>query len=135
MRTYSPATAALFASRASFVGHLLIWFRARNRETDAVETYIHNQWDGLQTFLADGRVEIDSNRVENLVRPIALNRKNALFAGHDEGGIAWGRIASLIETCKINGVEPFAYLKATLTAIASGGSVHGRGVISSALPV
>lgn len=38
MRTYSPATAALFASRASFVGHLLIWFRARNRETDAVET-------------------------------------------------------------------------------------------------
>jgi transposase len=40
--------------------------------------------------------------------PITLNRKNALFAGHDEGGIAWGRIASLIETCKINGVEPFA---------------------------
>jgi len=66
-------------------------------------TYIHNQWDGLQTFLTDGRVEIDSNRVENLIRPIALNRKNALFAGHDEGGIAWGRIASLIETCKIRG--------------------------------
>jgi hypothetical protein len=62
--------------------------------------YIHNQWDGLQTFLMDGRVEIDSNRVENLVRPIALNRKNALFSGHDEGGIAWGRIASLIATCK-----------------------------------
>lgn len=82
--------------------------------------YIHNQWDGLQTFLTDGRVEIDPNRVENLIRPIALNRKNALFAGHDEGGIAWGRIASLIETCKINGVEPFAYLKATLTAIACG---------------
>ena len=82
--------------------------------------YIHNHWDGLQTFLTDGRVEIDTNRVENLIRPIALNRKNALFAGHDEGGIAWGRIASLIETCKINGVEPFAYLKATLTAIANG---------------
>jgi transposase len=45
---------------------------------------IHNQWDGLQTFLTDGRVEIASNRVENLIRPIALNRKNALFAGHDE---------------------------------------------------
>ena len=81
--------------------------------------YIHNHWDGLQTFLADGRVEIDSNRVENLIRPIALNRKNALFAGHDEGGIAWGRIASLIETCKINGIEPFAYLNATLQAIAN----------------
>jgi hypothetical protein len=64
-------------------------------------------------------VEIDSNKVENLIRPIALNRKNALFAGHDDGGIAWGRIASLIETCKINGIEPFAYLSATLTAIAN----------------
>ena len=82
--------------------------------------YIHRHWDGLQTFLTDGRVEIDSNAVENLVRPIALNRKNALFAGHDEGGRAWGRIASLIETAKINGVEPFAYIKATLEAIAAG---------------
>jgi hypothetical protein len=60
--------------------------------------YIANHWNGLQTFLTDGRVEIDSNAVENLIRPIALNRKNALFAGHDEGGKGWGRIASLIET-------------------------------------
>ncbi|KKL58287.1 hypothetical protein LCGC14_2226890, partial [marine sediment metagenome] len=58
-------------------------------------TYIHRQWSGLQTFLHDGRVEIDSNAVENLIRPIALTRKNALFARHDEGGHAWGRIASL----------------------------------------
>ncbi len=94
-------------------------------------TYIHNQWEGLQTFLTDGRVEIDSNRVENLIRPIALNRKNALFAGHDEGGIAWGRIASLIETCKINDVEPFAYLKATLTAIAAG---HPKSCLDDLLP-
>lgn len=93
--------------------------------------YIHNHWDGLQTFLHDGRVEIDSNRVENLIRPIAINRKNALFAGHDEGGIAWGRIASLIETCKINGVEPFAYLKATLTAIANG---HPQSRIDDLMP-
>ena len=85
----------------------------------------------MQTFLADGRVEIDSNRVENLVRPIAFNCKNALFAGHDEGGIAWGRIASLIETCKINGVEPFAYLNATLTAIAKG---HPQSRIDDLLP-
>ena len=82
--------------------------------------YIHRHWDGLQTFLSDGRVEIDSNKVENLVRPIALNRKSALFAGHDEGGKAWGRAASLIETAKINRVEPFAYLKSTLEAIAAG---------------
>lgn len=82
--------------------------------------YISRHWDGLQIFLTDGRVEIDSNPVERTIRPIALNRKNALFAGHDEGGKNWGRIASLIETCKLNGVEPFAYLKATLEAISSG---------------
>jgi len=93
--------------------------------------YIHNHWDGLQTFLTDGRVEIDSNAVENLVRPIALNRKNALFAGHDEGGRTWGRIASLIETCKINGVEPFAYLKSTLEAIAAG---HPQSRLDDLLP-
>lgn len=93
--------------------------------------YIHNHWDGLQAFLTDGRVEIDSNAVENLGRPIALNRKNALFAGHDEGGRAWSRIASLIETAKINGVEPFAYLKATLEAIAAG---HPQKRIDELLP-
>lgn len=93
--------------------------------------YIRNHWGGLQTFLEDGRVEIDSNSVENLIRPIALNRKNALFAGHDEGGKAWGRIASLIETCKINSVEPFAYLKATLKAIAAG---HPKNRIDDLLP-
>lgn len=93
--------------------------------------YIHRHWDGLQTFLHDGRVEIDSNSVENMIRPIALNRKNALFAGHDEGGKACGRIASLIETAKINGVEPFAYLKATLEAIARG---HPQNRIDELLP-
>jgi len=82
--------------------------------------YISRHWDGLQIFLTDGRVEIDSNPIERTIRPIALNRKNALFAGHDEGGKNWGRIASLIETCKLNGIEPFAYLKTTLKAIASG---------------
>lgn len=93
--------------------------------------YIHHHWDGLQTFLHDGRVEIVSNTVENLIRPIALSSKNALFAGHDEGGRAWGCIASLFETAKINGVEPVAYLKATLKAIAAG---HPQGQIDDLLP-
>ena len=70
--------------------------------------YIARHWDGLRLFLADGRVEMDSNSVENLARPIALSRKNALFAGHDEGAAAWGRIASFIETAKLNRVEPYA---------------------------
>ena len=93
--------------------------------------YIARHWDGLQVFLADGRVEMDSNSVENLARPIALNRKNALFAGHDEGAAAWARIASLIETAKLNGIEPYAWLKATLEAIAAG---HPNSCIDELLP-
>ena len=83
-------------------------------------TYIANQWGGLLVFLYDGRVEIDSNFVENLIRPVKLTAKNALFAGHDEGAAAWGRIASLIGTCKMNGVEPYAWLTNTLEKIAAG---------------
>jgi len=75
--------------------------------------YISRRWKRLQVFPSDGRVEIDSNGVENTIRPLALNRKNALFAGHSEAGRKWGRIASLIETAKLNGVDPHAYLKAT----------------------
>jgi len=76
--------------------------------------YIAKYWDGLCLFLADGRVEIDNNSVERSIRPIALNRKNALFAGHDAGAENWATIASLIETCKLNVVDPLAYLTATL---------------------
>ena len=62
---------------------------------------------------------------------MALTRKNALFHGHDEGAAAWGRVASLIETAKMNGVEPYAYLKATLEAIAAG---HPASKIDELLP-
>jgi len=83
-------------------------------------TYIANCWGGLQVFLNDGHVEMDSNPVENRIRPLALGRKNHLFAGHDEGAKAWACTASLIETCKLNDVEPLGYLTATLEAIAQG---------------
>ncbi len=72
-------------------------------------SYIAKYMDGLKLFLDDGTVEMDSNIVERAIRPIALNRKNALFAGHDEGGRTWARIASLIETCKLNDVEAPAF--------------------------
>ena len=72
---------------------------------------------GLIRFLDDGRIEIDSNAVERSMRPIALNRKNALFAGSDEGGVHWGVIASLIETCKLNDIDPQFYLADVLTKL------------------
>ncbi|MGE3917032.1 MAG: IS66 family transposase, partial [Hyphomicrobiaceae bacterium] len=73
-----------------------------------------SRWEGLGRFLDDGRIEIDTNVVERTIRPIALNRKNALFAGSDEGGANWAIIASLIETAKLNGVNPQAWLTDTL---------------------
>ncbi len=82
--------------------------------------YGTSHWHGLVRFLDDGRIEIDSNTVERSIRPIALNRKNALFAGSDEGGANWAIIASLIETCKLNGVNPHAWLTDTLTKLVNG---------------
>ncbi|KQV14334.1 transposase [Rhizobium sp. Root1203] len=93
--------------------------------------YIAKYWDGLCIFLGDGRIEIDNNTVERTIRPIALNRKNALFAGHDAGAENWATIASLIETCKLNAVDPFSYLSATLAAIVNG---HKQGEIKELLP-
>jgi len=93
--------------------------------------YLANHWQGLCVYLDDGRVEMDSNPVENLIRPLALNRKNSLFAGHDEGAQNWARLASLMATCKLNGIEPFAYMKATLEALAAG---HRNAEIDQLLP-
>ena len=75
------------------------------------------RWDKLSRFLDDGRIEMDTNTVERSIRPLALNRKNALFAGSDEGGTNWAVIASLIETCKLNDVNPHAWLTDTLTKL------------------
>ncbi len=82
--------------------------------------YIAKYWEGLCVFLTDGRIEMDSNAAERTIRPIALNRKNALFAGHDAGAANWGVIASLIETCKLNDIDPHTYLTDTLSAIVAG---------------
>jgi transposase len=76
-----------------------------------------NHWDGLTRFLDDGRIELDTNIVERGIRPIVLNRKNALFAGHDQGAENWACIASLIETCKLHGVDPQAYFTDVLTKL------------------
>jgi transposase len=88
----------------------------RARIAEAIR-YALKLWSGLRLFLDDGRIEIDTNVVERAIRPIALNRKNALFAGSDEGGVHWGVIASLIETCKLNAVDPQAYLADVLSRL------------------
>jgi transposase len=99
------------------------WLRTKlgliSQKTKLAEAirYTLSRWEGLTRFLDDGRIEIDSNVVERSIRPIALNRKNALFAGSDGGGEHWAIIALLIETCKLCGVEPHAYLEDAITRI------------------
>src|SRR5208337_1771983 len=75
---------------------------------------------GLVEFLDDGRVEMDTNTVERAIRPITLNRKNALFAGNDGGARHWAIALTLIQTAKLNGVDPMAYLTDVLERIVSG---------------
>ena len=93
--------------------------------------YALSRWAGLSRFLDDGRIEIDSNVVERAIRPIALNRKNALFAGSDGGAEHWAVIASLVETSKLNGVDPQAYLVDVITRIVAG---HPQSQIDDLLP-
>ncbi len=93
--------------------------------------YALSRWEGLTRFVDDGRIEIDSNVVERAIRPIALNRKNALFAGSDGGAEHWAVIASLIETCKLIGVEPYGYLADVITRIVQG---HPNSRLDELLP-
>jgi transposase len=90
----------------------------RARIAEAIR-YALKLWSGLSVFLDDGRIEIDTNVVERSIRPIALNRKNALFAGSDEGGDNWAVIATLIECCKLSGIDPHAWLTQTLAQLAN----------------
>jgi hypothetical protein len=82
--------------------------------------YALNHWSGLVLFLDDGRLELDTNTVERAMRPVALGRKNALFAGADSGGKHWALIATLIQTAKLNELDPLAWLTDVLERIVSG---------------
>lgn len=82
--------------------------------------YALNHRTGLQRFLDDGRIEADTNTVERAIRPLCLSRKDALFASGDDGGRRWADLASLVETCKLNGVDPQRYLTELLTRLVDG---------------
>jgi transposase len=114
------------ADSKPLVADLHVWFEAqiaklpaRGPTAEAIG-YALRHWDGLERFLEDGRIELDTNSVERAMRPVALSRKNSLFAGSDEGGENWACLASLIETCKLNGVNPQAYFEDLLTRLVNG---------------
>lgn len=115
------------------VDDLRIFLKAKNRQVstkaklgEAIR-YALTRWDGLSRFLDDGRVDLDSNAVERSIRPLALNRKNALFAGSDEGGDNWAVIATLIENCKLSGINPHTWMTHTLEKLANGHPANSVG--------
>lgn len=113
------------------------WFKAKlalisqkSKLAEAIR-YALLRWHGLCRFLDDGRIEIDNNVVERTIRPLALTRKNALFAGSDGGAEHWAVVASLVETCKLNGIEPQGYLTDVITRIVAG---HPQSRLDDLLP-
>jgi transposase len=79
--------------------------------------YTLNLWPRLIRYLEDGRFQIDNNLIENSIRPVAIGRKNYLFAGSHEAAQNAAMIYSLLASCKINNVEPFSWLRDTLSVI------------------
>jgi transposase len=73
--------------------------------------YLHNQWDSLIRYLDDGRLAIDNNATERAIRPFVIGRRNWLFADTPKGAHASANLYSLIETAKLNGLEPYHYLR------------------------
>jgi transposase len=90
----------------------------KNKIAEAI-AYTLNHWAQLTRFLEDGRLPIDNNLCENTIRPVALGRKNWLFAGSPEGAKRMAIIYSLVATCKLNGVNPYEYFLDILPKAAS----------------
>lgn len=132
IRGHSPAYR--LAERRTFskpiVDALNVWLDAQLRLVSGRSTlaeairYALPCWHGLTRFLNDGRVELDTNPVERAIRPVTLGRKNHLFAGSDGGGHRWAVVSSLITTCKLNDVEPYAYLRDVLQRMIDGHPVN-----------
>ena len=80
--------------------------------------YARSRWSALTRYLDDGRLEISNNAAERAIRPLALGRKNYMFAGSDAGGERAAAAYTLIETAKLNGLDPEAYLRDVLDRIA-----------------
>jgi len=100
-----------------------VWLLARRQQvpngsaTAKAIDYSLRRWAALIHYLDDGQVPIDNNWIENRIRPIATGRKNWLFAGSLRAGQRAATIMSLIQSAKLNGHDPFAYLKDILSRL------------------
>ena len=112
-------SAAIVAELWPFWERELARISGKSKLAEAIR-YARSRREALERFLHDGRLDIDSNAVERAIRPQTITRKNALFAGSDGGGRTWATVATLLQTAKMNGVDPVAWLTKTLERIAAG---------------
>lgn len=109
-------SAPLVDTLTTFLEHQLARVSGKAEMTGVIR-YALGHWGGLVRFLDDGCIELDTNIVERLMRPAGAHPQNALFAGHDDGAENWAMIASLIETAKLNGIDPQTWLADVLTCL------------------
>ena len=79
--------------------------------------YSLSRWDAMTRYTTDGRLDICNNAAERAIRPLAIGRKNWTFAGSDSGGVRAATMYTLIETAKLNGIDPEAYLRSLIVRI------------------
>ncbi|MCW0332766.1 IS66 family transposase [Pantoea ananatis] len=122
----SPADGRLAARKARSVPlmqslydwvHQQMKILSRHSDTAKAFTYLLKQWDALNLYCHNGWAEMDNNIAENALRGVALGRKNWLFAGSDRGGERAAVLYSLIGTCRLNGMDPEAWLRYVLSHI------------------
>jgi hypothetical protein len=99
-------------------------------ELAAAFRYMLARWLALSRCFDDGRLSLDNNPAERALRGVAIGRKNYLFAGSDAGGERAAAMYALIETAKLNGIDPEAYLRDVLTRIAD----HPNNRLTELLP-
>ncbi|MDR5884297.1 IS66 family transposase [Caballeronia sp. LZ032] len=110
-------SAPLLAELKAWFEHTLSQVSAKSGLAKAIR-YSLGHWHALTRYCEDGRIEVDNNTAERAIRPLVLGSRNYLFAGSDGGGQSAAVIYSLIGTARLNGIEPFAYLRTVFERIA-----------------
>lgn len=116
-RIRQSAARPLIDDLATFLNASLTTISGRSELAKAIR-YARSRWTALTRYLDDGMLEISNNAAERAIRPLALGRKNYLFAGSDAGGKRGAAAYTLIETAKLNGLDPEAYLREVISRLA-----------------
>jgi transposase len=107
----------LLAELEAFLQKVLSQVSSKSKLAQAIR-YATSRWTALTRYTTDGRLEMTNNAAERAIRPLAMTRKNYLFVGSDSGGIRAAAMYTLIESAKMSGLDPEAYLRDVLARIA-----------------